>query len=175
VIGVSALAPAQPDDAHQARSVGTDIAIPSSTVKRLFPELIWGDLRATPWLGVTVEDYSGSKVAHGDSTSPNGQAEGAMLVDVLPGSPADDAQLQASRYINGRKSDDTLAQAGDVVTAIDGRKVNSAEDLTSYMARSGKQVGDIVTLRILRDGLVVDVAVRLRAQDGRQSDEDGAI
>lgn len=51
---------------------------------------------------------------------------------------------------------------GDVVNAIDGRKVTGYEDLVSYIFNS-TEVGQVVSLTILRDGEQMTVQVTLQA------------
>jgi Lon-like protease len=70
-----------------------------------------------------------------------------VVLDVLPGSPAD-----------GR------LQAGDVVLAVDGEPVAAAEELQAR-ARSG-QLGDVLELTVRRDGDEVAVPVELGEIEG---------
>jgi S1-C subfamily serine protease len=74
------------------------------------------------WLGAGVAD----------------SGDGALLAEILPGGPADEAGLAA----------------GDVVVGVDGQPVSSGEDLVN--AISAHQPGDHVTLQ-LADGRTVDV------------------
>ena len=74
------------------------------------------------WLGAGVAD----------------SGDGALLAEILPGGPADEAGLQA----------------GDVVVGVDGAPVASGEDLVN--AISAHQPGDTVTLE-LADGRTVEV------------------
>ena len=67
-----------------------------------------------------------------------GVGDGALLAEILPGGPADEAGLVA----------------GDVVVGVDGQPVSSGEDLVN--AISDHQPGDHVTLE-LADGRTVDV------------------
>jgi serine protease Do len=51
----------------------------------------------------------------------------------------------------------------DVVVAVDGKDVNAANELQSIIA--SKHPGDVVTLKILRDGKFVEKKVTLQARD----------
>ena len=86
--------------------------------------------------GVVQHAYMGIHV--GDA--PNG---GAKIASVQSGSPAATAGLQA----------------GDVITAIDGKPVTSADDLTAAVA--AHQPKDKVTLTITRNGKTMSVDVTL--------------
>ena len=52
-----------------------------------------------------------------------------------------------------------MPQGGDVVTAVDGKKVKKVEDILSYL--DTKQVGDVVKLSVVRDGQQTTVNVTL--------------
>ena len=71
------------------------------------------------------------------------QQHGAVIAGIIPGSPAEKAGLQR----------------GDVVTAINGQTVDSATKLRNRIALM--QVGDFVSLGILRDGEDINIKARL--------------
>jgi S1-C subfamily serine protease len=74
---------------------------------------------------------------------------GALVSQVVPGSPADDAGLQAGTdriHFQGREVD----TGGDVITAVNGEKIEDNSDLPRIVSRLNP--GDVVTLDILRDG-----------------------
>ena len=58
-------------------------------------------------------------------------------------------------------ADGTLTAGGDVITAVDGQAVASVDELSAYI--STKQVGDKVSLTILRNGQSTTVQVTLEA------------
>jgi putative serine protease PepD len=113
-------------------SDGVGFAIPSDTVHSVAGQLIANGKAEHAFLGVSIEDASSGR--------------GAAVATVRSGSPAADAGLQA----------------GDVVTAIDGKTVSSADDLQSAVA--AKQPGDKVTLAYVRSGErhTVDVTLGTR-------------
>jgi S1-C subfamily serine protease len=83
--------------------------------------------------------WLGAAVADGD--------EGALLAEIVPGSPAEEAGLEP----------------GDVVVGIDGEPVAGAEDLVNAVAQH--EPGDQVTLE-LADGSSVEVELAERPQNG---------
>ncbi len=93
---------------------------------------------------------------------------GALVNEVFPQSPAENANLQGSTQevtIDGQ----TTNVGGDVITAIDDQPVKDMEDLISYLATSTK-VGQKATLTILRDGKEEIISVTLAARPS--SDEE---
>ena len=79
-----------------------------------------------------------------------------MLVDVASGAPAEKAGLKR----------------GDVITAINGRPVRGSADLRNQLGLV--PVGDVVELRVLRDGKTINAKVTIEApqtglSSGRQS------
>ena len=93
---------------------------------------------------------------------------GALVVDVLPDSPADDAGLHGSdRQVE--IEDMELRVGGDVIVAIDGEPIKTFADVAAYLARS-TEVDETVTLTVLRQGEEVDVDVTLAARPNGTSE-----
>jgi putative serine protease PepD len=116
----------------QSESGGSDgvgFAIPSNTVKSVVEQLVAGRSPQYAYLGVQVAS----------STSP----VGAELADVVPGTPADRAGLQA----------------GDVVTKLDGTTIESADDLSNVI--DAKKPGDKLAVTYVREGETHTVTVTL--------------
>jgi S1-C subfamily serine protease len=92
-----------------------------------------------------------------------------MVVRVLSGSGADEAGLRGAR-LEDTRSGSEYGEPGDVIVAIAGSPIESASDLAAYLAGASRQVGSVVTLRVVRGGEVLEVPVRLRARDATQAD-----
>jgi S1-C subfamily serine protease len=80
---------------------------------------------------------------------------GVLIIKVVPGGPAENAGLRSTR----RDSAGHI-QLGDVILAIDGKPIESGKDLNSVLQQHN--VGDTITLTILRDRDRQDVAVSLQ-------------
>ena len=83
---------------------------------------------------------------------------GALISDVVPGGPADDAGLEGSddqRSFQGA----TIKTGGDVIVAVDGHKLEAESDLAELVAR--QRPGTTVTLEIVRDGEHREIDVEL--------------
>ena len=76
-------------------------------------------------------------------------------MDVMRGGPAKAGIRPIQRESSGRLI------LGDVITAIEGKKVKSPNDL--FLILENHQVGDTVTVAMLRDGKTVQTKVTLEA------------
>jgi putative serine protease PepD len=133
---------------NDAQNIGFAIAIDGA--KPLIDDLKAGRGAVTPdtaFLGVSTNDVDGlteeARAQFGVETD-----DGAFIVDVVPGSPADDAGLQP----------------GDVITGIDGQDVTRSTDVQSTVR--GKDVGDEVEITYEREGDERTASVRLSRRGG---------
>ena len=76
----------------------------------------------------------------------------------MPGGPADDAGLRAGSDTE-RFQARTVKDGGDIIAAVDGRRLDDADALGVELLRH--RPGDTVTLRVFRDGRPRDVRVKL--------------
>jgi S1-C subfamily serine protease len=81
--------------------------------------------------------------------------EGVHVLEVQPGSPAAQAGLVSARF-----AADGSYVPGDVIVAVDGKRVASVGELLGRL--DDYKVGDTVKLAVRRDGRVVEVAVTLQ-------------
>jgi putative serine protease PepD len=88
----------------------------------------------------TVEQIAGQLVAHGEASHPY---LGVSLADA-------DGGARVTRVASGSAAADAGLEAGDVITAVDGRAVSSADDVVARI--SGMSPGDAVTLSVQRSG-----------------------
>jgi len=139
-------------------NAGIGFVIPSNIVQKVVPSLISTGTYKHPYLGI-----SGTTMTPDLATAMNlpSDQQGALIVDVTSGGPADKAGLHASSkqvVISGQQT----TVGGDVITAINGQPVKQFEDLASYLF-DNTNVGDTVTVTILRNGQQQDVKVTLGA------------
>jgi 2-alkenal reductase len=93
---------------------------------------------------------------------------GVVVAEVVPDGPADQAGLLGSERqttIEGRE----VNVGGDVIIAIDDETIQSMDELISYLA-SSTEVGQTVTLTVLRDGEQMDLRVTLEARPSTQEE-----
>jgi len=145
--------------AIQQSSSGIGFAVPSAMVQKVVPALINTGHYDHTWLGVSATTLNPDL---NSAMKMSAQQRGALVVDVMPGSPADKAGLQGSTrqvIINGQQ----VQVGGDVIVAIDGKPVKTFDDVVTYLADS-TQVGQTITLTVLRNGKQVTLNVTLDAR-----------
>jgi S1-C subfamily serine protease len=128
-------------------SAGIGFAIPVDTVNRIVPELIRSGKVTRPGLGIqTAEEQIAEKLG----------VNGVLVVDVAPGGAAAKAGVRPTRRdASGR------VRLGDVITAVDGKKIESPNDL--FLALEKYRVGDSVNVTLFRDGNSVQTKITLEA------------
>jgi len=136
-------------------SVGVGLAIPVNTLYRVLPVIIEKGYYPYPWLGAV--GYTITPELADALNLPS--TSGILVVRVYRNSPADlagirgaDRQVQAGRY--------QVLIGGDIITAIDGQPIRSADDLEAFLAEKAKP-GQTVSIEILRDGQRQTVSAKL--------------
>ncbi|MFI5026633.1 MAG: S1C family serine protease [Solirubrobacterales bacterium] len=133
---------------------GVGFAVPISAVKRSLAQLERDGEVEYAYIGVSTQTlYPQLARKLGLDT-----VYGGLLSEVVSGSPADEAGLQAG---DGRLRFQAAAYrtGGDVILAVDGHKVVAPDELSRLI--STFRPGDTVTLEILRDGERREVEVKL--------------
>ena len=124
---------------------GIGFAIPINLAKEVVTQLITSGKVARPWLGISGITITGD-IAKGLGLSVH---EGVLVVQVIRGGPADQADLRGGNRevaIDGVR----FRLGGDIITAINERRITGMEQLVKQI--SGMQVGDTLSLHIMRDG-----------------------
>jgi S1-C subfamily serine protease len=137
VIGVNAQI-----ESESGGSDGVGFAIPSNTVKSIVTQLV-----AT---GTVEHAYLGIKM--------RAVADGVMVTEVLPDTPADRAGLKAATGSTTENGVD-VPTGGDVVVAFDGTKVTTESDLQA--AVDSRSPGESVAFVILRGGKTLTLEITL--------------
>ncbi len=143
---------------------GVGFVVPSSIVRQVVPALIENGFYQHPWLGITTLTLS--PVVNAEMNLPEDQ-RGVMVAAVTRRSPADKAGLRgATQSIEVFGQD--FPTGGDIIVRIDDQPVRVFDDLISYLVRR-TQVGQTVTLGILRDDEAMEVEVTLEARPTGQT------
>lgn len=124
--------------------MGISFAIPIADAIRVADELRAGGRVVRGYLGVLPEDIT-KEIAEAIGL---GKAQGAVIRNVVPGSPAEKAGVEG----------------GDVITKVDGKAVEKAADLRRLIAMV--KPGAKATLTVFRRGAYKDLAVTI-AEDER--------
>ena len=119
---------------------GIGFAVPINTVKSILTDLIENGHVKRPWLGISTVKID-SNIARYYRLPI---AEGALIIKVEPYSPADNAGLRR----------------GDVIEEIDGNKIQSPSQISSYI-RKKKSANDRVTVIVNRYGRVYEIPFQL--------------
>jgi len=127
-------------------SAGIGFAVPIETIARAVPELIEYGREVRPTLGVQFA---------ADAITRRFGMTGALVLEVVPDSPAAKAGLRPTRQelATGRIA------LGDVITALNKKPIESNSEL--YLALETYKAGDRVRLGIYRDGKPVEVELEL--------------
>ncbi len=139
-------------ESYSGSSSGVGFAIPSNYAVKIAEQIIAGETPSHPYIGVTVTTIN-AYVARAYNLDAS---EGAYVVSVMDDGPAADAGIQE----------------GDIVTAVDGEAISSADAL--IIAAREHEIGDTVTLTVVRDGETLDIDVTLASDADVQSEEQDA-
>jgi S1-C subfamily serine protease len=130
------------------QSSGVGLAIPANPARRIVDELIRFGRVIRPDCGI-FSVYELEK--------------GLLIGRLVPDGPADRAGLRGPQIGVARRGGYEYRwvdrSKADLVIAVDGRHVNTLDDLLSYV--ESKKVGEHVVMTILREGKKLDVDVEL--------------
>ena len=138
--------------------VGLGFAISSNTVLRLVPDLIAGKTISHPQLGVSV--LALDEVIAQDAGLSVGR--GLYVTSVQPSSAAARAGIVAAAASPTRGQP---GKGGDVIVAIEGRDAKTFVDLAR--AIDSKDVGETITITVLRNGQRMNLSATLQPWDMR--------
>jgi len=134
-------------------SSGIGFSIPSDTLGRIVPALIANGTYLHPWIGVAGPDI----IPEIALALGLGEARGFLVTEIAPGSPADRSGIRGGDMpVTNITGFEELRLGGDIIMNVDDQKVNKTDDLLSYI-ETNKQVGDTVTMTILRDGNLIEI------------------
>ena len=128
---------------------GVGFAVPVDLAKRVVPNLIENGEHVYSFMGIRGLELENTMRA--GLGLKNGQ-QGAYITSVEANTPAQKAGLKGdsgSFGVNGAPVNPQYD--GDLITAVDGRQVNSMDDLIAYLALNTSP-GDDIVLTVLRGG-----------------------
>ena len=139
VIGVNS----QIESSTGGGNVGIGFAVPINTVKEVVSQIRESGRVEHAYLGVRMQEIDENLA----QTFRLPVDSGILIVDVVDGSPADEAGLQGGDQpvIVGGKS---YVLGGDIVTAADGQSVATPDDLRRLIME--KEPGEAMTLEVRR-------------------------
>lgn len=126
---------------------GLGFAVPVDTVNRIVPQLIK--------FGSVKKLVLGVQLLESRYLRPEG-IPGAIVANVLPGSPADKAGI-----IPLQRDATGAIQLGDIITSIDDTPVEDGDDL--FRVLDDKQPGDKIKLMLINNGEERAVTIKLGA------------
>jgi serine protease Do len=118
-------------------NVGIGFAVPINMARRVMEQLVQSGTVRRGQIGVSVRDITP------EEASKEGRTEGALIANVIPGSPAEAAGLQS----------------GDIVVAVDGSPIRSAAQLRNRIGLT--PVNGDVRLAFQRQGRQLSAEVRV--------------
>jgi Do/DeqQ family serine protease len=118
---------------------GIGFAIPSNMARDVAEKLIRDGKIVRPWLGIRIESLADNKEL--TETLPDVK-DGVVIRAIYPNTPAAQSDLKPA----------------DVITAVDGVPVRTTRDLQRQVLR--KQIGDVVSLTVYRDGKPLKITLR---------------
>ena len=153
VIGINAQIRSQSGTGNDS---GVGFAIPIDAAKRSITQLLKSGRVEYAYVGITTQDLTPALAR----VLGYPVRQGALVEDVRPGGPGAKAGLRgSSRPVNALGYRD-LRSGGDVIVAIDGKPVRSADDVVRIVSYSLKPRG-VATFTIVRGGRQRTVAVTL--------------
>jgi S1-C subfamily serine protease len=129
---------------------GVGFSVPVDTVNRVVPQLIAKGKYTRPVLGIATDEQLNQIVAQQLGV------KGVAVLTVEPGSPAEAAGLRPAR-----RAADGGVLPGDIITAIDGKPVDTVARLVNRLDEH--KVGDTVKLTVQREGTSTELTATLKA------------
>ena len=130
-------------------SAGIGFAVPVDTVNRVVPQLLRTGTYRPPVLGVRHDERI-------NELARRQGIDGVLVLEVVPGSPADAAGLRPAR-----QTPDGRIAPGDILVGVGARRVRTSGELLNALDQHAP--GQEVDLAVLRNGREERVAVTLAA------------
>ena len=148
-------------------NAGIGFAVPSNTVKKVVQSIISSGKYLHPYLGVVGIDITPQLA----KIFGLNESKGFLITDITPGSPAAKSGKLQKGTITSNQRGEIIDSDGDIIVAIDDKEVRKIDDILTYLERE-KEVGDTVTLKILKNNQLEDVEIVLGP---RVSEEESSV
>lgn len=133
--------------------MGIGFAIPINMARQIMEDLIYEGKVSRGWLGVMIQDLDQNTR---EAMELPGETKGVLIGDVFKGQPGDKAGIKR----------------GDIVTSVNDKAVESANELRNAVAAI--HPGSKVPLELLRNGKKVTVQVMLTGRDAKKTQSTAA-
>jgi S1-C subfamily serine protease len=137
---------------------GVGFAVPSDLVKRSVEDLRGDGKAEYAYFGVSTIPLYPQLAERLDIDAPNG----ALVVKAVEGGPAAEAGIRGAGDQEIQFQGAPIDVGGDVIVAIDGEDLESANDLSRIVAEH--KPGDEVQVEVIRDGEHQTIDVTLQAR-----------
>ena len=145
----------------QAAPQYNSYAVPVTSTSELLAQLRAGVKREAPVVGIqTANELTDQLDVAFFKALGLGSTVGFVFTDVVTGGPADLAGLHPLKATAFDNKGAATRATGDVITAVDGKSVKSYLDFLA--AIRSHEVGDQVTLTVIRDGGAKPLSVSLK-------------
>lgn len=128
--------------AINAQAQGIGFAIPSSTVKTVFDDLVNKGGVTHPWLGVYLQQVTSEIAGYYQLADQSG----ALVASVVKDSPAEKAGLQR----------------GDIITSFNGNDIKNPDALIEQVGMT--EVGSRVIIKFIRNGSIQSTTAAIEAK-----------
>ena len=135
---------------------GVGFAVPINLAKRIVPNIIRGENHEYSYLGITALNLDLGTRIRADIEE---NFKGILILSVLENGPASKSGIMG----DSSATRSNIKYDGDIITKIDNYKINSFEDLISYLALN-TDPGDIVEIEVVRDYQYLTLQVKLEAR-----------
>ena len=134
VVGITNAKYSNNGSSSEASIENIGFAIPIGDVMPIVESIIENGYVAKPYIGISVTNVS-------EETQSYGLPQGAAVVEVTEGSPAQEGGLQKN----------------DIITALNGEEITGSQDLIDKVGSC--QIGDTLTLTVYRKGETVTITI----------------
>jgi S1-C subfamily serine protease len=145
------------------QSSGVGFAIPSNIVKKIVPALIKDGKITHSYLGIGGRTLT---LDLNDLVGLDPNFHGVLINDVTRGGPADTAGVRPGT-VQEELDGVPIMAGGDVIVGVDDVPVRRFEDLLGYLFLK-TDPGQVVTLKVYREGKTIDVKVTLGERPAAQ-------